>query len=127
MIVQALIGNKGWRSMSQSGRSCHVGTTKSQRKHLCCRSEGHDWIFTPRFLSSCYLCSSSRPPIGRKAWCRHKFLGYAWHKPVIQGDLLIPEAYLVQWSLANGTTFLVQRRIPLNAIHGRFQFLSFIF
>jgi hypothetical protein len=34
MIVQALIGNKGWHSMSQSGRLCHVGTIPNLKGNI---------------------------------------------------------------------------------------------
>jgi hypothetical protein len=128
MIVQALTGNKGWCSMSQSGRLYHVGTIPNLKGNIYAADLRVMIRSSPQgFFPVAIYARQARLPLAEKLDASTSSWDMLGTNPVIQGDLLIPKAYLVKWSLANGTTFLVQRRIPLNAIHGRFQFLSFIF
>jgi hypothetical protein len=65
VIVQALIGNDGWGSMSQNGRLYHVGTIPNLKGNIYAIDLKFmiDWVIISMLLSSChrYVCQACLP------------------------------------------------------------------
>jgi hypothetical protein len=65
MMVQALIGNNGWKSVNQNGGLYHVGTIPNLKGNIYATNLRFmiDWVIISMLLSSChrYVCWTCLP------------------------------------------------------------------